>query len=1382
MVSTSGANIRLGKITVEPTQVLIIQRGNINITNTTVSSNRLNGSIVVNGGIGINCTYDSISSTSGGALTVGGGLSVYNQTYLGNNLIMDNNSSTLSINGISTNRLFLDSVSNKYFYISPDGISKRFELFDTKLNIHITTHSTNATTGALIIDGGISVNNTEDALNSSNGGALTVSGGLAIGGNSYLSKTLTIGELYTNNYGLLIRYTGDSQLILQGSNGSTTTTFNMNGQDLVVSNKDNFTFNTTVGNFVFSNASTGNTLLTITGKYSTFDKYVNITDTIESLNLTTGSLIVKGGVSIQCTTDALSITNGGAITINGGVGITKKLYTGDSLGIELNNANKNNKLLLYQAQETTTEANIFTGFGVNSGSMRLQVHDTSKDYIFYSANTVGNSTEVFRIKGTNEVQFIGNNQRYSFLAGGNTIDDLSIQSQNIAASSSICFFTKDGDTNDSNDIKLFGFGLPNNVTNSEYLKLGWNTSNYIISTNKTGSGNSTQLILQTNSHEEQIKLLTDGTIYMSSTTKSINSSTGGLVVTGGISIKNTNDCTSLTTGGAMTINGGVSIKKSAYIGNNLNIYSTNGNISMYAQNSKGDLIITNPTNNFVLGGNDSTTKYTNSLSLYGLNNTKTSNYEVIEILCNSTSGSGVYNIHTDSDGTGILRPLQINVGDNTDIFMATNGNIGINTVTPTFQLDVNGTIRGNDYNYVNQLTVYNTADAVNINTSGSLTVLGGTSIAKKLFVGGLAKFTNTMHSSSTSAAVYIAGGLTVATGQASDYGFGALTVNGGGYFGGELYVEQNLNVHGQINGGSSSSSTFAYLTLTATDESINLSSGTLLTFGGITIQTYANAENVSNGGSFLTPGGASIGQDVYIGGDLYNYGMTNYFDENNNLLNFYDLSAIKRFSIDRDTISNNLSISRYDVSGNYLEKSIDISNLNGSITLNNSTVSTGFNNGSLVTIGGITINCTSYATAFENGGGLTVFGGTSVSKNLLVGGDVQFLSTSDSTNSYNGALTVSGGVGITGNVNILGNTVITGNLSILGTTNSIHSTNTFLSDNILVINSGPAGSSDGGILIQRYQIDNDTGSGDVVNDLSDQHDIYTLPNQSGMNSTQLKLSNIASIYDDYYVGWWIKITSGFSGGQVRKVIGYVASTKVITVDAPWTNQNPSIGDTVNIYNRPYVGLFWNESSDKFDLGTSTDDPGASNVILTEYAALNASSIKLYETTNSSNCSTGTLVVLGGIGVVNTAEATSLTNGGSLTVAGGSSIKKSLYVGNRVYIGGVDITPNTHDEFSTRIFTAANNVSSANIPSIQYSDNTVWGFDVYLSARLIASTDLYSNYHIRAVNKGSSWEIVSNYVGDSIVEFNITTDGQLQYSTQNYSGFTSLTFKYKVLTN
>ena len=1375
------SDIRLKKITVEPNNVLTIQRGDITITNTTISSNRINGSLVINGGIGINCTYDSISSTSGGALTVGGGLSVYNKSYFGNNIILDNNAATLAINGITTNRLFLDSVSNKYFYISPDGISKRFELYDTTLAIHITTHSKNATTGALIIDGGISINATEDSINSSNGGAFTVAGGVAVGGNTFLSKKLTVGELYTNQYGILVRYTGNSQIALQNSAGSSTTTFNMEGDDLVIASENDILFKSTTGNFIFSNSSTGNTLLSIYDKSSEFHKFINISDTVESLNRTTGSLIVKGGITIQCTTDAMSTTNGGSLSINGGLGIAKKTYIGDSLGIELWNTTKSNKFLLYQAEQTVTEENIFTGLGVTSGSLRLQVYDTDKDFTFFSSSTSGTSTEVFRIKGTNEVQFVGDTQRYSFLAGGNTNKDLSIQGQSLAEPSSIGFYTKDGDKGDTNDIKVFGLGTPNNVVNSEYLRLGWDTTNYILSTHKTGTGTSASLVLQTVSNNNQVRLSTDGSVLMSSTKVSSNSTTGGLVITGGLGVSSTSDTTNLTNGGALTIAGGASIRKSFHIGNTLRIFATAGNIQLYAQNTRGDLLISNPTDRYVLAGNSTTASHTNSLSLFSLNNIKTGNYEVIEVLCNSSSASGIYNINTTAGGTGILKPLQINVGTNVDMFMHTNGNIGINTTTPTYQLDINGTMRANNYNYLNQLTIYNTEPATNEFTSGSLTVAGGTSIAKNLFVGGTITCLDTMDSSSTSASVFLEGGLTISSGQASNFGFGALTVNGGGYFGGELYVQQNLYVEGQINGGGASSSTFAYLTLTATDESVNLSSGNLVTFGGITIQTYANAENVSNGGSFLTPGGASIGKDLYVGGNQYNYGTFNMYDNVNNLINFYDTSNLLRFSIDRNFMSNDFSISRYNASGAFVEKSIEISNNNGQIKLNNSTNSTGLNTASLITVGGITIQTTAVATNVQNGGGLTVFGGTSIAKNLFVGGDVVLLSTTASTNPNEGALKISGGVGINGNVNILGNTVITGNLAILGTTNTVYSTNTFLSDNILVINSGPSGSSDGGILIQRYQIANDSADGDVVNDLTEQHDSYTLPNQSGMTTTQLKLPTTASTIDDYYLGWWIKVTSGFSINQVRKVTGYIGSTRVLTLETAWTNQLPGLGDTVQIYNRPYVGLLWNETVDTFELGTSTNDPGTGNVTLTEFASLSLSNLTIQDTISSTSSSIGVLMAKGGVSIGCSTEATSLTRGGGLTVAGGASVGKSLYVGNRMYIGGVDVTPNQYDQFSTMTFTAANNVTSANIPTINYANN-VWGFDIYLAARLTATTNLYSNYHIRAVNKNGSWELVSNYVGDSILEFNITNDGQLQYTTPNYSGFSSLIFKYKVLTN
>ncbi len=54
------------------------------------------------------------------------------------------------------------------------------------------------------------------------------------------------------------------------------------------------------------------------------------------------------------------------------------------------------------------------------------------------------------------------------------------------------------------------------------------------------------------------------------------------------------------------------------------------------------------------------------------------------------------------------------------------------------------------------------------------------------------------------------------------------------------------------------------------------------------------------------------------------------------------------------------------------------------------------------------------------------------------------------------------------------------------------------------------------------------------------------------------------------------------------------------------------------------------------------------------------------------------------------------------------------------------------------YATANNVTSQNIPTINYSGNSVWGFDVYSAARLTATTNLFSNYHIRAVNRNGSW--------------------------------------------
>lgn len=1388
MVATSGADIRLGKITIEgptinPYGYLTIQNGNVLMTNTTISTDTLNGTLIVDGGTSINCTYDSVSSTSGGALTVGGGLAVHNQTFLGNNLILDNNSSIISVQGISNYRLFLDSINNKHFYLALDGTNKRFDLYDTYLKMNLTASSTNSSSGSFIINGGISINCTFNSINSSNGGALTVAGGLAIGGDTNFSKTLTLGQLYQNTSGLTVRYTGNSQIALQNSVGTANTTFNMNNNTLVISNSDDYIFNTSIGNFIFNN--TNYTLLTIFQDYSQFNKYLLITDTVESLNSSTGALVITGGMSVQSTTDAISYTSGGCITLNGGLGISKKTYTGDSIGIELSNANKNNKLMLYQTNSDLTQTNLFTGIGVTTGNMRFQVPSNTTDYIFYSAiGTSGTSSnEVFRIKGTNEIQIIGNQQKYSIKAGGYTVNDISFQSQKVATASSINYYTMDGDSNDDNDLKIFGLGLPNSITNCEYLKIGWNTNNYIISTNNQGTGIIRPMVLQTNQNDDQLKLLTDGSISLTTTNMSINSTTGGLVLlSGGISINGTQDSSSLTNGGSITTNGGVSVKKSMYIGNTLNIYSTNGNVKMYANNS-GDLIITNPTNNYIFGSNSTNGTYSSNISLYTLNNVSSGNYEVLQLTTTNTSGTGVYNINTQNAGTGILRPLQLNVGTNTDIFMDTNGNVGINTTNPTFTLDINGTVQANNYNYFNSLTIYSTSDSTSIYTSGSLTVSGGASIEKSLWVGGNVYFTNTMDSSSSSASVYMAGGLTIASGEAANYGFGALTVAGGASFGQSIYVGQDLNVTGSINGAAGSSNTFAYITVTATDNAINISTGSLITFGGITVQTYQNASSVSNGGSILTPGGVSIGKDLYLGGNMNNYGITKYnnnFNSSNaSFIQMYDISSIKCFTIDRSISNADLSISRYNNSGTFVEKSINISRNTGIITFNNTTESLNFSSGSLITTGGITVQCTTNSTTLSSGGAVTIFGGLSVNKDLLIGGNVLISSTKVSNNQNEGALVVDGGVGITGNVNILGNTVITGNLAINGTMTSVHSTNTLLSDNIIILNSGPSGTADSGFMTQRYQTDNNIGSGDVVNDPN--YYSFTLPNQSGMSNIQVKLPTNANSNDSYYNNWWVKIVGGYSNNQVRQITSYIGSTRIATIDLTWNTQNPNMGDSIQLYDRPYVGLIWSAVNTRFELGTTTQDPGDTSVTFTEFVPLFADSITLNSTALSLNSSYGTLLVNGGISVTTTADATSVTCGNGLTIAGGASVAKTLFVGNSIIVNGIDIQPNTYDIPSTTIFNGSNNVTNANIPALSF-DNSVWSFDIYIAIQLVASTNMYSNYQIRGVNQGSNWEIIQSYVGDSIINFSITNSGQIQYTCQNYPGFVSLTFRLKCITN
>jgi hypothetical protein len=320
--------------------------------------------------------------------------------------------------------------------------------------------------------------------------------------------------------------------------------------------------------------------------------------------------------------------------------------------------------------------------------------------------------------------------------------------------------------------------------------------------------------------------------------------------------------------------------------------------------------------------------------------------------------------------------------------------------------------------------ITNTTDS-NSFTSGALVVSGGTGIGKRLTVGGNVEFYNTDPSTSIgTGALIVRGGLSIqCNDNSSNFGNGgALTVGGGAAIAGDLWVG------GEINGSGSSSSTFAYLTLTATDEAVNLTSGALVTFGGITIQATTNATSVTNGGSFLVNGGASFNGDIYVGGSQYIYDSTNIYNQTDSVLNIYDIDTL-RYSVNRNVLTNDFAILRYNSSGSLIENAFTISSDFGYTTFSNTSASSSPLHAAIVVGGGISINSTQIASSFTSGGGLTVAGGQSVAKNMLIGGDVRVYSTSQSNDTSSGSLIVDGGVAVKGNVNIAQNVKVSGSFT-----------------------------------------------------------------------------------------------------------------------------------------------------------------------------------------------------------------------------------------------------------------------------------------------------------------------------------------------------------------
>jgi hypothetical protein len=195
------------------------------------------GSLVLNGGLGISGSQDSVSSDNGGGLTIAGGAAVKKALRVGSFLdIGDTNTTTnpganTGVNFRSRNKTLTTTDTNNITFNSFEGgavaggsvipeastvlitsapagtnITDRFALQVASGNTKFgglviasdTTPSSSSSSGAFLLAGGLSISNTTDSASSTNGGSFTTAGGVSVAKGVKIGDSLRVGDTNTS--------------------------------------------------------------------------------------------------------------------------------------------------------------------------------------------------------------------------------------------------------------------------------------------------------------------------------------------------------------------------------------------------------------------------------------------------------------------------------------------------------------------------------------------------------------------------------------------------------------------------------------------------------------------------------------------------------------------------------------------------------------------------------------------------------------------------------------------------------------------------------------------------------------------------------------------------------------------------------------------------------------------------------------------------------------------------------------------------------------------------------------------------------------------------------------------------------------------------------
>ena len=842
------------------------------------------------GNIFILGTENSNSFNSGGSLTILGGTSIQKDLYIGGNVF----SGTITFTGNLQSNSSTDI--NVFSY----------------LTLTATDNSINLTSGALVTFGGITIQASNDSVSTTNGGGLTIAGGASIYKSLFVGNTVNCTSIISN-YGFIVNNTL-SNIFNTNLNTVNSTTKNILATNVNIQNL-NVNFQT-IANSNVSNINNQN----FNNLNSTIGQLNVSLITANSIIITTGNLSIQTSSFLPLSLSTLS-TNSSRIELNQGtsskaiLGIDGSGYSNLELGTLMILTSTNNPI----AFGTNNLRRMYLGTNGNFG-----INNTSPNYtidVTGSARFSGSLLANFNSNTLGNLFTTGGNVGINSTAPSNSFEVLNGRISVRSNSTSII------QTLFESTIVTQGTFLFTEIDSKSYLYnqniTGGNNNPLVLQclSNNTGLGN---VGIGTNNPIFTLDingtLRSSNTISIQNTVNNISNTVGSINFSSDIALSNNTKNTILfsqagvapptfntrSIGTKLVLYPIVNSSNLDYaigVDNNTMWFSASSSFKWHLNSTTSNLQLTNTglginlSNNlspnyalhivgstFITSGSFAATFNSNTLgNLFttngniGINNTSPNfTLDIIGTLHASSS----ININGNSNTLGSL--------------FTTNGSIGIQNTSPNKQLEIssisfsanqdNG-LRISTKNYISisdpsyrYIDLRLKSDSTS-NYRGSIlgTLSGGIqteyeymSFSQDGFVNIYAQtryLSNVPCSNSSTASVVLTGGLSINnfTNATSVSNGGSLTVAGGAAISGDLIVGGSI----YYANAAAASSTFAYLTLTATDNSINIANGALVVFGGISIQCSTDATSSTQGNGMTIAGGLGVGASLYVGRNGY---------------------------------------------------------------------------------------------------------------------------------------------------------------------------------------------------------------------------------------------------------------------------------------------------------------------------------------------------------------------------------------------------------------------------------------------------------------------------------------------------------------------------------